>query len=98
MSSQQFILCTLIFIQCSRHEAGKEQEGLRCHENSWLKLFQALHPSSQQGWCTAYLSEGDVGLPLAELQRFGCGLGWSKSRSQPGIPGSPSAYSASRDS
>lgn len=52
---------------------GERAGGTLTPQNSCLKLFQVLHPSSQKGRCTVYLSEAD--LSVSEFQRFGCGFG-----------------------
>lgn len=87
MSSQQLILCTLIYSQCKRRKVGKEQEGLRCHETAGGKASRLYIPLPSKGGALFTYQKQMPG--VTELQRFGCGSGWSESRSQPGIPGSP---------
>lgn len=60
MFAEQIILCTLIFIQCVRHEVEKKQEGSLMPQRSWMKLCLALHLSSQQGQHTVYLLAADL--------------------------------------
>lgn len=60
MFDEQIILCTLIFIQCLRHEVEKMQEGSLMPQRSWMKLCMALHLSPQQGQCTVYLLAADL--------------------------------------
>lgn len=60
MFAEQIILCTLIFIQCVRHEVEKKQEGSLTPQWSWMKLCLALHLSSQQGRRTVYWLAADL--------------------------------------
>lgn len=66
MPSQQFILCTLYLYSAFKAGDGERAGGTLMPQNSWLKLLQALHPSSQQGRCTVYLSEADLGCHWAQ--------------------------------
>lgn len=54
MFAEQIILCTLIFLQCLRHEVEKMQEGSLMPQRSCMKLCMALHLSPQQVQCTVY--------------------------------------------
>lgn len=65
-------------------------------QNSWLKTAGRLCiPLPSKGGALFTYQKRISG--VTELKQFGCGLGWSESRSQPGIPGSSGAYSASRE-
>lgn len=80
-------------------QGGKSKGKTMMPQNSSWKSLQALHSSSQKGLLRCvYLSEANL-MPegITVPQRLGCGLGWSSSRSQAGILGSPSTCSASRE-
>lgn len=61
-----YVFSAIYFVHLDLYSAfeawgGEKAGGTPTLQNSWLKLFQALHPFSQQGQCTVYLSEADLG-------------------------------------